>query len=466
MRLSPDRFDSAHLARAALRVLASSLAIAVAACGGGGSSEPPPPPPCVQGAYCTGEYSNLFVEVLGKTQEEVDAKVAGAFDQLFFPANPDQRIYFEVGETEANIQGAYNTPSGVVRDVRSEGMSYGMMIAVQVDRQDVFDRLWTWSKSHMQNQTGALRGYFAWQVAPDGTVMDANPAPDGEEWFATALFMAAHRWGNGTGIYDYAAEAQSILDTTLHKEEQVDHGSITNMFDEARHLVLFQPLGEGATFTDPSYHVPAFYELWARWADKDQAFWCNAAAASRTLIDAAAQDTRGLSPDYSSFAGVPYQPNWDPTPATPTSDHRNSLADAQRVPSNIGVDQLWFRRGGSNVAVIQDLLAFYRSDALTAEGVATFCNSYTLAGTCLSSGRINNPATFVTSSGLLAMTGAAVHATPDAAQYEDFLLALWNAPVPVGSYYGGLLYMLGLLETSGNFRVYHPAGSDPVTMCE
>lgn len=34
-------------------------------------------------------------------------------------------------------------------DVRTEGMSYGMMISVQLDRPDEFDRLWRWSKEHM-----------------------------------------------------------------------------------------------------------------------------------------------------------------------------------------------------------------------------------------------------------------------------------------------------------------------------
>ena len=31
-------------------------------------------------------------------------------------------------------------------DVRTEGMSYGMMIAVQMNRKEVFDSLWKWAK--------------------------------------------------------------------------------------------------------------------------------------------------------------------------------------------------------------------------------------------------------------------------------------------------------------------------------
>ena len=50
-------------------------------------------------------------------------------------------------------------------------------------------------------------------------------------------------------------------------------------------MVVFSPSSERPQFTDPSYHLPAFYELWARWgpaADRD--FWMEAAAASRDFF--------------------------------------------------------------------------------------------------------------------------------------------------------------------------------------
>jgi oligosaccharide reducing-end xylanase len=97
---------------------------------------------------------------------------------------------------------------------------------------------------------------------------DAVPASDGEEYFAMALLFAAHRWGTGRGIYDYESEANAILDTMLHKEE-MNGGTVagvTNMFDRTQRQIVFVPVGPMAGFTDPSYHLPAFYELWGRWA--------------------------------------------------------------------------------------------------------------------------------------------------------------------------------------------------------
>ncbi len=188
----------------------------------------------------------------------MQARIDGAFQQLFYGSDGWERVYYPVG---ADMAYMLDTGNG---DVRSEGMSYGMMIAVQLDKHAEFDRLWTFARTYMWQPSGAWRDYFAWHTNTSGDKLSENPASDGEEWLATALLLAANRWGSGTGIFDYQSEAQRILDVMLHKEEQADHGAVTNMFDAATHQVVFVPSGTSATFTDPSYHLPHFYELWAR----------------------------------------------------------------------------------------------------------------------------------------------------------------------------------------------------------
>jgi len=59
-------------------------------------------------------------------------------------------------------------------------------------------------------------GYFAWSMNTDGTPRATGAAPDGEEYFVMALYFAAHRWGNGRGIYNYQAEADKILRGMRH----------------------------------------------------------------------------------------------------------------------------------------------------------------------------------------------------------------------------------------------------------
>ena len=111
-------------------------------------------------------------------------------------------------------------------------------------------KLWKWAYTYMLQKDGPYKGYFAWHTTDDGEQIDANPASDGEEWFAMALLFAANRWGNGEGIFNYQAEAQKILDVMLHKNEE-DNGLATNMFDPETKQVVFVPSGRNATFTDP-----------------------------------------------------------------------------------------------------------------------------------------------------------------------------------------------------------------------
>ena len=115
---------------------------------------PDAPTPASVGAVSTGKYRNLFKE-LGYSDAEIDKKVESAW-QKFFYGTDEERIYYPVGDDMAYIYTADTD------DVRSEGMSYGMMICVQMDKQEEFNRLWKWAKTYMQHTSGEFKGYFAW----------------------------------------------------------------------------------------------------------------------------------------------------------------------------------------------------------------------------------------------------------------------------------------------------------------
>lgn len=382
------------------------------------------------GAYASGMYQNLFAELLGKSQSDIQAKLDNAWQQLFYGNDATQRVYYPVEPDMAYIKDIGNG------DVRSEGMSYGMMIAVQLDKKAEFDRLWTWATTYMQHKHGPRKNFLAWQLNADGTFMDPNSAPDGEEWFVMALLFAAARWGNGTGIYHYQVEAQRILDAMLHKNTDPENdGSITSMFNPTHKQVVFVPISDVASFTDPSYHLPHYYELWAQWADSDQEFWRAAAVASREFLKTAAHPSTGLTPDYAQFDGAPIDP-WN-------GGHADFRFDAWRVAMNVAVDYAWFAADDWAVMQSNRLLDFF-----SAQGVRTYGNQYALDGKRLSHDR---------STGLIAMNAVAALAatTPNRI---DFVQALWDANIPSGHwrYYDGMLYMLALLHVSGNFTIYEP----------
>ena len=152
---------------------------------------------------------NLLRELRPDISEAaITAKLDGYWRALF-EGGPQQRIVFPAAPT-ADGPASYVLDVGNA-DVRSEGMSYGMMIALQMGRKAEFDALWNWAATHMRYASGPRQGYFRWQCQPTGCKQDAVPASDGEEYFATALLMAASRWGNGQGLYDYNAQAQALL---------------------------------------------------------------------------------------------------------------------------------------------------------------------------------------------------------------------------------------------------------------
>ena len=391
-----------------------------------------------KGAYYSGRYDNLFVELLGKSEREVRAKVNSAFNQLFYGDNNAQRVYYLVEPDLAYIEDILHN------DVRTEGMSYGMTIAVQMDKKKEFDRLWKWAKSYMQHRTGPRKTYFAWHCSTKGSMLDSNAASDGEEWLVTALFFASARWGNGRGIFNYRVEAQSILDAMLNKESEPENdGEIKNMFNREEKQVVFVPVIEAAGFTYPSYHLPHYYELWARWADKENDFWCSAASTSRQFLKKATHPSTGLAPDYAHFDGTPTNP-WG-------GGNNNFQYDAWRVAMNIAIDYTWFAKDNWAVTQSNRLLNFFHS-----EGIGKYAGLYTLDGKRLSND--HNP-------GLVAMNAvAALASTND--NRKEFVEELWNTPIPngAGRYYDGMLYMLAMLHVSGNFRIYDPTGG-PIPAC-
>lgn len=393
--------------------------------------------PYGKGAFETGRYRNLFVE-MGYNQADVDSKLKEAFDGLF--SGPD-KVYFEVGDSMAYISDVKN------HDVRTEGMSYGMMIAVQFDRKDIFDRLWRWGKRYMQHQDGDLKGYFAWSCKTDGTRNAQGPASDGELYYVTSLIFASNRWGNDTGI-DYLAEAQHILDCSMQKAGMDRVAPFINLEHK---LITFTPDPRGGRFTDPSYHVPAFYEVWARWAkDGRSEFWWECARKSREYLRKSIHPVTGLNPDYNNYDGT-------------LLGSRRIIGDAfrydsWRVPMNIAldyswscVDKKWQQEYGNK---IQNF--FY------AQGLDSFVDQYNVDGTPVTEVLQAGGYERVRHSLGLVATAAAVSLVCTHDKSREFVERLWNSkhvPYDDGyfdAYYDGLLRLFAFMHLSGKYRIIFP----------
>jgi oligosaccharide reducing-end xylanase len=322
------------------------------------------------------------------------------------------------------------TSDGAANSKTSAAMASAMMIAVQLDHPEEFKRLWTWAVQHMQSEGGPRDGYFAWTCSPTGTCSDPNPAPDGEQYFATALFLAGRRWGNGVPPYDFRTQAQRILDAMRAPRDPAS--GVTPMFDATSQLPVFVPSGAAALYTDPAYVLPGFYEFWAQEASHDNAFWSAAAQAGRAFLWRSAHPVTGLHPDNANFDG---------TARAGGMGEEHFGSDAWRVASNVAVDYAWFRADPNEVTLSERRIGFFGPmhtsyvDAYSLDGLQTYSPYH--------------------SAGLVAMNATAVLAASTTNSHAtDLVQDLWSLPIPQGGNrtYNGTLYMLGLLQVSGNFR--------------
>lgn len=395
--------------------------------------------PYTKGAFATRRYRNLFAE-LGYKQKDIDKKLKSVFESVFY--GPD-KVYFEVGDSMAYISDIKN------HDVRTEGMSYGLMIAVQFDRKDIFDRLWRWSKKYMQHQEGLLKGYFAWSCQTDGTRNAQGSASDGELYYVTSLIFASNRWGNSTGI-NYLAEAQNILNCSMQK---IGMERVAPLINLEHQLITFTPDPFGGRFTDPSYHIPAFYEVWARWAEDGRSeFWRVCARKSREYLHKSIHPVTGLNPDYNNYDGT-------------LLGSKRVIGDAfrfdsWRVPMNIALDYSWAcadRKWQQEYG--NKIQNFFYS-----QGIDSFVDQYNVDGTTvtelLGAGGYKK---LRHSLGLVATT-AAVSLVCTHDKSREFVDRLWNAkhvPYDDGyfdAYYDGLLRLFAFMHLSGNYRIIFSQG--------
>jgi endo-1,4-beta-D-glucanase Y len=348
------------------------------------------------------DTSNLFSKVLKKTKAEIDAKLNAGFQSLFHGGS-NETIYYESGS------GAYilDVNNG---DVRSEGVSYGMMICVQMDKKTEFNKIWAWTKQVMGRGSA---GTFGWQANANGTLKSSGSAPDGEEWIATSLIFAGKRW-NDNGLVQ---QGQSVC------------GATKSFFSQG--LVQFVA---GAGYTDPSYILPAFYEVWAKVDAGNSSFWKSAASTGRNFFHSTCNSTTMLAPAMANFNG------------SPNSSEGYFESDAWRVVANIMMDWHFFHVDAWQQSTFAPKFAAFWRTQQTKDPMP---DELDLNGSVRTS---HSPP----AKGLIAYNALLGYALP-AADAEFFVKALWDLPIPTGNYryYDGCIYMMALLHASGRFQLYY-----------
>lgn len=362
---------------------------------------------------------DMFVEA-GYGPNFANQLIQNAYSKLFEGDPIDERVCFDASDDMSYIIDIGHD------DIRSEGMSYGMYITALTGHEKQFDKLWNFSKRYLRNATGPHQGYFSWQVSTtDFSMMDPGAAPDGEEYFAMALLIAAEKFGRP----ELKQEAVELINWMRHKPQNEEVGPI---FDSERLMVRFSPV-KGNDFTDPSYHTIAFYRAFAE-ATGDET-WLDIAKNSIAYLNKAAHFETGLCSEYSEFDGTPR-----PTPWYPESGCFSG--DAWRVAMNLSLDYVLFRGDKSEKDLCERMLFFFESRR-------PYLADYSVDGSDFP--RLGRAAT----PGVIAMNAAATQVlAPEDALIKPFVkdLAALSVPSRLWRYYDGMLYMIGLLATAGKIR--------------
>ena len=120
-----------------------------------------------------------------------------------------------VGTAAERFLDRYVTDDGrVVRydqggDTVSEGQAYAMLLAVAVDDEARFARVWKWTRANLQRPDGLLA--WLWR---DGEVVDRMPAADADLDAVRALLLAAEQFDEPA----YEREGLRIADAILREE--------------------------------------------------------------------------------------------------------------------------------------------------------------------------------------------------------------------------------------------------------
>ena len=216
-------------------------------------------------------------------------------------------------------------------DAVSEGVGYGMLVALYANDQASFNKMWDEANSTMWGKC-----YYNWQMSVDGKIVGMGAASDAEEDIALALIFAdklvsAGKWKAYTSTkfgYDYKTHAQKILDCMWSSEQVTSDG------------ILAPGAGWGGrSFVNPGYFSPAWYKIFAKF-DSNGDRWNKVVDKSYEIISKSPGYNMGMVPDWMTPEG-----GWVGSEGLGYNAYFESkgfFKDAIRILWRVAIDAIWF----------------------------------------------------------------------------------------------------------------------------
>lgn len=317
-------------------------------------------------------------------------------------------------------------------DSVSEGIAYGMLIAVYMNDKALFDGLLDYWTSNAASGGGTLGPLMTWQI-PGGT----GSATDADQDAAFALLMAQKQWG---GSYQSAATAMIANIWTYDIEPSTYYPKGGSTF-----------AGSGSALTNPSYFAPAYYRLFAS-ADPGHPWSSVVGAVYTALANIQLKVSGGLVPAWctsqcTGIGGGSYP------------DNDMYQYDAHRTPWRIGLDACW--NGESRaISYVTAVASFFATQSKTA-GLGSLADIYATSGSRGSSTKPNSMSLIGTAAaGAMAIAGNNTDAKSFLDRSYQFLLDATYTPDPAAAaaatrsytYYNATVGLLMALTLTGNFN--------------
>lgn len=261
----------------------------------------------------------LWLGACSKPPERLDEKLWHTYAERFVTA-------------DGRVMDRDSDPAGISH---TEGQGYGMLLAEAAGDRAAFERIWRWTRDHLQRRDGL----FAWKYGacgqPSGCVLDNNNASDGDILIAWALLRAGKAWGRA----DYLQASRTIADTVADR-----------LIVQVGGTSLLLPGAEGfengnAVVVNPSYWVfPAFTAFAETF---QQPAWTALAESSQALLRQARFGRWNLPPDWLRVEAG----RLAPAPDFPPQYGFNAV----RVPLNL----MWGNR--ADATLLEPYRAFWSS---------------------------------------------------------------------------------------------------------
>jgi endoglucanase len=313
----------------------------------------------------------------------------------------------------------------------SEGIAYGMLIAVYMGDKTLFDGLWGYWQANIIGGNKLM----TWKI-PGGT----GSATDADEDAAFAVMMASKQWPSGG--YDATGIIGDVWAKDIDSSTYLPKGG--SNYDTTS--------GSGnMNITNASYFAPAFYREFAK-LDKSHD-WGKVVDASYAAINGSICNSNGLIPA------------WCHTNCTVTATNRDATDklyqyDSHRIPLRLGIDACWNDEAKAKTYLTK-VVGFFDGESKT-DGLSSLWDVYDPQTGNDGTGAAHN------SMSLIGCAGVGAMAIDSSSSFRDrtweFVMDGAYTPNPTFkygtssnrpgyTYYNATVGMLTALVMTGNFYV-------------